>query len=150
MLSANMKAFLRAIRLGEGTSDDQGYSRLCGGGEAKNLNRHPAYDGFIVSLPKLGIKSTAAGAYQINKPTWESLGYNKLTPFDPDSQDVAAYKLIARAGAVADVDAGRIAEAVHKCRKIWASLPGAGYGQREESLSRVVAEYEKNGGVYTA
>jgi hypothetical protein len=36
---------------------------------------------------------------------------------------------------------------VRKCAKEWASLPGAGYGQREESLARVVAEYKRSGGL---
>ena len=40
--------------------------------------------------------------------------------------------------ALHDVLAGRIETAISKCRNIWASLPGAGYGHREinELLSR--------------
>jgi lysozyme len=55
--------------------------------------------------------------------------------FTPDSQDAAAWFLIEEKGAGADVLAGRTADAVAKVRKIWASLPGAGYGQREVSLA---------------
>ena len=42
--------------------------------------------------------------------------------------------------------AGRFADAVAKCKKEWASLPGAGYGQRENSLATLQAAYLDAGG----
>nr|WP_077891907.1 hypothetical protein [Escherichia coli] len=33
------------------------------------------------------------------------------------------------------------------CRNIWASLPGAGYGQREHSLEKLVTVWRTAGGV---
>ncbi|MDP4381039.1 lysozyme, partial [Escherichia coli] len=33
------------------------------------------------------------------------------------------------------------------CRNIWASLPGAGYGQREHSLEKLVTAWRTAGGV---
>ena len=42
--------------------------------------------------------------------------------------------------------AGRFDAAVAKVRKVWASLPGAGYGQREESMARVRTAYVAAGG----
>ncbi|MCY1372962.1 hypothetical protein D9M69_602040 [compost metagenome] len=48
--------------------------------------------------------------------------------------------------ALADIQAGRIAEAIGKCRNIWASLPGAGYGQNEHSLEDLLAHYVAAGG----
>jgi muramidase (phage lysozyme) len=146
-MTTNMQAFLRAVRFGEGTSDDLGYYRLCGGGEMPTLDRHPAYDGFKIYIPRLDVYSTAAGAYQINLPTWESLGFHRDSPFQPYDQDIAAMMLINRKGALDLIEDGLIKAAVNKCRKVWASLPGAGYGQREEKLSAVLSEFEKWGGV---
>ncbi|MOA41495.1 hypothetical protein D3C78_1634590 [compost metagenome] len=44
--------------------------------------------------------------------------------------------------ALADIQAGRIADAISKCRNIWASLPGAGYGQHEHKLETMLARFE--------
>jgi lysozyme len=68
-----------------------------------------------------GCKSTAAGRYQIIKPTWLSLKSKLGLPdFSPASQDAAAIELIRQRGALADVQAGRIESAVNKCAKVWA------------------------------
>jgi lysozyme len=94
-----------------------------------------------------GCKSTAAGRYQIIKPTWLSLKSKLGLPdFSPASQDAAAIELIRQRGALADVQAGRIESAVNKCAKVWASLPGAGYGQREVKLQNFISNYQAEGG----
>jgi len=36
--------------------------------------------------------------------------------------------------------------AIQKCNHIWASLPGAGYGQRENKLDDLLAVYKQEGG----
>lgn len=40
------------------------------------------------------------------------------------------------------IKAGRIAEVIAKAAPIWASLPGAGYGQREHKLAALLGIYE--------
>ncbi|EFM0138942.1 glycoside hydrolase family 104 protein, partial [Escherichia coli] len=50
-------------------------------------------------------------------------------------------------GALDDIRAGRIERAISRCRNIWASLPGAGYGQREHSLEKLVTVWLTAGGV---
>ncbi|MEG9057847.1 glycoside hydrolase family protein, partial [Escherichia coli] len=50
-------------------------------------------------------------------------------------------------GALDDIRAGRIERAISRCRNIWASLPGAGYGQREHSLEKLVTVWRTAGGV---
>jgi len=37
--------------------------------------------------------------------------------------------------------------AIDKCKNIWASLPGAGYGQHENSVDKLIAAYKAAGGV---
>lgn len=143
--SPNVRAFLRAIRLGEGTADEAGYRRLVSGGEFDDFGKHPRKR---VWIPRYRVWSTAAGAYQIIAPTWDSLvrqwGFEN---FGPTVQDLAAVALIKGRGALPDVVEGRLREAVRKCAKEWASLPGSPYGQRTESMARVEAEYVKWGGV---
>ena len=154
---ANERAFLAAIRVGEGTSAGNGYSILFGGAPFASFAEHPAllgWGGGRLSDAMCrgagfgpGCVSTAAGAYQINKPTWrrirDKLG---LSDFSPASQDAAALELISEKGALGDVRAGRVAVAVGKVRKVWASLPGAGYGQGEVMLSAFVNNYANAGG----
>ena len=37
-------------------------------------------------------------------------------------------------------------DSLHQVRKLWASLPGAGYGQHENSYDKLLAAYLKAGG----
>lgn len=144
LLHHNVQAFLRAIRLGEGTSDEMGYYRIVGGGSFTEDSVHPRVRVF---LPKYNVYSTAAGAYQIIWPTWKGLCKQyDFQDFTPDSQDEAAVALIVEKGALGDAKAGRLASAVAKCAPIWASLPGSTAGQRTESMAAVEKEYLDNGG----
>ena len=63
------------------------------------------------------------------------------------SQDKAAIELIRRRKALDDVYAGRFKEAIAKCKKEWASLPGAGYGQNEKNLPNLLAVIKVAGGM---
>jgi lysozyme len=153
----NRPAFLMALRYGEGTSGGAGYQTLMGGALFNSYATHPALagwrgtplsDGMCAAAGfNAGCVSTAAGAYQINKPTWLRIaGKLGLTDFSPASQDAAAWELIREKGADADILAGRIALAVSKVRKIWASLPGAGYGQHEVAMESFNSVYTQAGG----
>lgn len=134
----NVRAFLMMIRTGEGTAGSNGYRTLFGGQLFDGFEDHPR-----ITVTAGGYTSTAAGAYQILSRTWDGLG---LADFTPASQDVAAVMLIKRRGALADVIAGRIEQAVAKCAKEWASLPGSPYGQPTITLSRAAAVYAQWGG----
>lgn len=143
--SKNLNAVMMAIRTGEGTSGPNGYRTLVGGTLFDSYADHPRTK---VWIPRIGDYSTAAGAFQIRRQTWDEMAAKYgLTDFTPASQDIACVGLIKRRGAYNDVLAGRFDVAIEKCRKEWASLPGAGYGQREESLANLRAVYVKNGGV---
>lgn len=142
--NTNMQAFLRAVRLGEGTSDEAGYNRIVGGGTFSDDSVHPHVKVFI---PKYQVYSTAAGAYQIIWPTWASLCKEYTFPdFSPESQDEAAVALIAGRHALNDVLAGDLKAAVQKCSAEWASLPGSTAGQRTEDFNAVQQVFLSNGG----
>ena len=140
----NVAAFLRAIRLGEGTSDDDGYRRIVGGESFDDYSDHPRKR---VWIPRYKLWSTAAGAYQFIAGTWDEMAAKyRLPDFSAHSQDLAAVGLILRRKALDDVLEGRIEQAIGKCRWEWASLPGSPLGQRTEPMVKVLAEYEKHGG----
>lgn len=142
----NVRAFLKAIRLGEGTSDDAGYYRIVGGQMFNDDSQHPNVRVFI---KRYDVWSTAAGAYQIIGPTWRALVKQYGFPdFSSDCQDEAAVALIAGRKALQDVKEGRFDEAVAKCSLEWSSLPGSQAGQRTEDMADVKKVYIDSGGTF--
>lgn len=140
--NANVQAFLKVIRTGEGTADAAGYSRMFGGGQFAGFADHPRQ-----TISKGGYRSTAAGAYQFLSTTWdETRRLMGLGDFSPPNQDLAAVGRIAARRALDDVLAGNFAAAVRKCAWEWASLPGSPYGQPVISWDRAAAVYAANGG----
>ncbi|SEJ72343.1 Muramidase (phage lambda lysozyme), partial [Azotobacter beijerinckii] len=124
---------------------DHGYDVLVGGDLFAGYADHPRK---LVALPRLGIKSTAAGRYQLLARYWDA--YRKildLKDFGPISQDRIALQQIKERRALDDIGAGRIEAAMAKVRNIWASLPGAGYGQHEHRADDLLAQYAAAGGV---
>lgn len=145
-MSQNLKAFLDMIAHSEGTlgRGDDGYNVLVGGRLFKGYADHPRE---LVEVSR-GLKSTAAGRYQILARYYDA--YKKLLhlkDFGHTSQDAIAIQMIKEQGALAEVEAGRFDEAVSRCRNIWASLPGAGYGQHENKLADLRAAYTLAGGI---
>jgi lysozyme len=139
---ANLKAFLAMIQVAEGTYGRYAYRTLYGGMLFSGYSAHPN-----IAITSNGITSTAAGAYQMLYSTWLSVAQPLgLEDFSPANQDRGAVELIRRRGALEDVLAGRLETAISKCRKEWASLPGAGYGQRERSMAYLVQVYRGAGG----
>ena len=143
----NMKAFLDVISISEGTfgRGDNGYNVLVGGGLFSGYADHPR---ILVPLPRLGISSTAAGRYQLLARYFDVYKRQlNLPDFSPASQDDIAIKQIKESGAEQAITDGRFQSAVMACRHIWASLPGAGYGQHENSLADLQAAFVRQGGV---
>ena len=87
-----------------------------------------------ITLGKL--KSTGAGRYQLLSRWWDA--YRKqlgLKDFSPKSLGAVALQQIKERGALPMIDRGDINQAIDRCSNIWASLPGAGYGQFEHGLT---------------
>jgi len=122
---------------------DNGYDVLVGGALFDGYADHPR------KLVKLNDRlwSTAAGRYQILERYYDH--YKKqlgLPDFSPESQDKIALQLIKECKALDDIDEGRFYLALKKCASRWASLPGAGYGQRENNAKKLAAAFVKAGG----
>jgi len=147
----NVVAFLDMLAWSEGTDNgkqptkDHGYDVIVGGRLFTGYADHPRE---LVALPRLGIKSTAAGRYQLLSRYYNA--YRRLLglkDFSPLSQDLIAIQQIRERRALELVKAGQVVKAISFVRNIWASLPGAGYGQHERKLDDLLAAYRKAGGV---
>ena len=157
----NIAAMLAAISAAEGTAGQSDPYRVCFGYSHTigNLAEHPAITGEWMGKRLSdsmcagaglgpGCVSTAAGKYQIIKRTWVNLRDRLgLRDFSPASQDAAAIELLRQRGALGPLGRGDFAGAVQAARKEWASLPGAGYGQGERSLSWLTAKFQAAGGM---
>jgi muramidase (phage lysozyme) len=139
---ARIRAFLRMIRVGEGTEGADGYERLFGGESfiknyGKDYRDHPRVLVTKVSRGK-ALKSTAAGAYQIMGYTWDDprfVRYRRkyvVDDFSPISQDRFCIILLKfKRRAIESIKIGNIEKAIFedRCNLEWASLPGDMYGQ---------------------
>jgi muramidase (phage lysozyme) len=158
VMNPNVRAFLMAIRHSEGTSGPNGYRTVFGGGLFTDMSDHPVTTGewkgaklsdahCLGAGYSPGCITTAAGAYQFIRPTWRNLKVLlQLPDFSPESQDIAAVELIRQKGALDDVINGNIIAALNKTKSVWASLPGATYGQPTASLNSWLNVYNNSGG----
>ena len=148
--SKNMRAFLDMIAKAEGTwgKGDDGYDVIVGGKFFNSYDDHPRIK---VNLPKLGIKSTAAGRYQILARYFDAYKEQlNLPDFGKDSQDAIAIQLIKECRAIDDIENGDIEKAITKCASRWASFKGAGYGQHERSMTFLMSAFKEAGGVVSS
>ena len=148
---ARVRAFMRMIRVGEGTVGEVGYETLFGRKSFikdyhKSFSDHPN-----ITITRGPLKSSAAGAYQIMGYTWNDpkmLSYRKkygIGDFSPKSQDefcvlILKYK---RKGALELIIDGDIDGALDILSYEWASLPPARYPQPTKSKSEVMSLYNK-------
>jgi len=156
---ANLSAFLFMIRSTEhvyprDVIGDAAYSIFYGGSKFSSFRDHPVITGEKKGVPlpdamcaaaglKPGCVSTAAGAYQLIKPTWVRLRDKlNLPDFSPLSQDRAAVGLLEEIGAVDLIYSGDIEGAIHKASRIWASLPGSTAQQNPKALSYALNRFD--------
>lgn len=156
-LDAALDGLLYAIRTAEvGRVPDAdryfygyGYTRF------DDLSDHPVITGAMTPVPlperfcraaglRPGCVSTAAGAYQFIRPTWERLRAAgrwgpRLPDFSAASQDEAARRLLRQIGAAAALERGDAQGAILRAGNQWASLPGSTAQQGGISMARALA-----------
>lgn len=128
---------------------DDGYNVIVGSTVSRpdlfaSYNDHPRK---LVRLNK-NLASTAAGRYQLLMRFFDF--YKKalgLPDFSPSSQDAIAIQQMRECHALGDIDAGNFELAVHRVSHIWASLPGAGYGQHENDIDKLRIAFVAAGGI---
>ncbi|WP_082709934.1 glycoside hydrolase family 24 protein [Burkholderia sp. TSV86] len=154
----NRKAFLDMLAVSEGTNispaaRNDGYdvivARIDGVPEIlTDCSTHPFGRGRASKrINNRGLESNASGHYQFMLKDWSY--YRKLLnlpDFGPASQDSWAIQLIKEHNALSLIDAGNFDLAVYRVGNLWASLPGAGYGQLENSLVALRQVYLQKGG----
>lgn len=147
---ANVCAFLDMLAVSEiGQAllqrSDDGYDVLVG-----STSRAPLLFDSYATHPNVynqRCNSTAAGRYQILARYWPHYrDLLRLPDFGPLSQDLYAIQQLRERKALPLVIAGRFAAAVALVSNIWASLPGAGYGQHENQLVALQESYVAAGG----
>ena len=167
-MNTNRRAFLDMLAVSEGTSTSpatkcNGYDVVVTGVDRKpevftDFSTHPFAGGRkSKAINKSGLTSNASGRYQFMLKDWAhyrdqlDLGDKSVYPdgaFSPAAQDAWALQLIRERGALPLIDMGQFDLAVKRVKNIWASLPGAGYGQPEHDLSKLQAAYAAAGGAF--
>lgn len=145
-LAINRLAFLDTIAFSEGTwhRGDDGYNVLYGGTLFTGYADHPRQ----VILAN-GIHSSAAGRYQL-LVRWFDAYVKQMglegQGFTPAVQDAIALQQIKERKALPYIDAGEFEPAILQCSTIWASFPGAPYGQPQKSMTTLKKFYIAQGG----
>ena len=151
-MPAAVAALLYTIRASEhvyprDVDNDAAYQIFYGGARFNDLSDHPVNTGEMkpVKLPDAmcraagfgpGCVTTAAGAYQIIRPTWNRLRDKLgLADFSPASQDRAAVELLEESGAMELLGLDDVQGAIRAASKVWASLPGSTAQQNPKTLA---------------
>ena len=145
------KAFLDMLAWSEGTDNGRQKTRnhwfmACHCRQRKLFTDYSDHPRKLVTLnPKL--KSTGAGRYQRfpvgGMPTASSLAWKTLLSEKSGRCGIAARL---RSVALYLIDRGDIRQIIDRCSNIWASLPGAGYGQFEHKADSLIAKFKEAGG----
>ena len=125
------KAFLDMLAWSEGTDNgrqktrNHGYDVIVGGELFTDYSDHPRK---LVTLnPKpLNRRRTLTASFPLVGCLPQAAWPERLLS---ESQDAVALQQIKERGALPMIDRGDIRQAIDRCSNIWASLPGAGYGQ---------------------
>lgn len=150
---AKIRAYMRMLRVGEGTVGEKGYTTRFGNAQFSDMSTHPGL--------RPGSGSSAAGAYQVMQYTfWEFNGFvvaknsagnfyktgayeegkdyvkkYNITDFSAESQDILCVALMKHhsgcASFINDIISDKIESATRECgSRIWASLPHKGNNSR--------------------
>lgn len=150
----NLCAFLDMIAWSEGTCSSvhpltrmDGYDVIVTGTTGpeifSDLSTHPFHNDRAPKHVRDTLYSSASGRYQFLRTHWVHYrDHLKLSDFGPLSQDLWAIQLIRERNALTDIRQHRIHEAISRCANIWASFPGAGYGQPEHKLDQLLMVFE--------
>ncbi|NRB68422.1 MAG: peptidoglycan-binding protein [Vibrio sp.] len=152
-----VRAFMRMLRVGEGTVGEQGYETLFGGSSfisdyGKNWDDHPRKH-----MPFGKTTSTAAGAYQVMGYVWDDenmIRYRNIYgihDFSPYNQDLFALVILKhkRKQAWRHLLQGDIKTAITLNSGMkgyayeWASLPPGIYGQPNKTMEEAMQLFDK-------
>ena len=138
----DMLAWSEELDNGRQKTRNHGYDVIVGGELFTDYSDHPQT---CHAKPKTQInrRRTLPASFRWWDAHRKQLG---LKDFSPKSQDAVALQQIKERGALPMIDRGDIRQAIDRCSNIWASLPGAGYGQFEHKADSLIAKSEEAGG----
>jgi muramidase (phage lysozyme) len=162
-LDQNVAAFLRMVIYCEHSRADAAsgaaFNTFYGGSRFFDLRDHPVLTREKMPVPLSpemcknaglgpGCVSSAAGAFQIIRPTWNRVrqagswgGY--LADFSEESQVEAARRLLLEAKILPYIASGDIENAIIKAGKIWASLPGSNAKQNPKTMAQALTIFNE-------
>ncbi|MET3536009.1 peptidoglycan DD-metalloendopeptidase family protein [Chryseobacterium limigenitum] len=160
---ARIRAFMRMLRVGEGTEGEKGYTTQYSGTQFSDMTKHPEN---VITAGDYS--SSAAGAYQIMRYTWWWLKGEQLTKdnkkagvyeeahdyikkysvpdFTAESQDKLCILILKhkRAGSLPLITKNQVKEALEQYGSYeWASLPPGRYGQPAQTMTAALEKYDK-------
>ena len=143
------KAFLDMLAWSEGTDDgrqktrNHGYDVIVGGELFTDYSDHPRKLVAPLGKTQINRRRTLPASFPLvgclPQAAWPERLLSK-------SQDAVALQQIKERGALPMIDRGDIRQAIDRCSNIWASLPGAGYGQFEHKADSLIAKFKEAGG----
>ena len=143
------KAFLDMLAWSEGTDNgrqktrNHGYDVIVGGELFTDYSDHPRK---LVTLnPNSNQQAPDAPSFFPvgGMPTASSLAWKTSLR---KVRTLWHCNQIKERGALPMIDRGDIRQAIDRCSNIWASLPGAGYGQFEHKADSLIAKFKEAGG----
>ncbi len=135
----NVQNYLSMISQAEGTAKFADPYRVAFGGKiVDSLDDHPNLRQQFRQTDGRVNTTSAAGKYQFQKGTWDSLADRLgLKDFGPRSQDLAAVALLEQNGSLPHVVAGDYDKALARDGKTWASLPTSTAPQNKQTAQFV-------------
>ena len=137
-----MLAWSEGTDNGRQKTRNHGYDVIVGWRTVTDYSDHPSQTCHAKPTAQINRRWTPASSRW-----WDA--YRKqlgLKDFSPKSQDAVALQQIKERGALPMIDRGDIRQAIDRCSNIWASLPGAGYGQFEHKGDSLIAKFKEAGG----
>lgn len=141
----NVRAFLDMIARFESGGR---YDIIYGGQKFADFSQHPNIRvPFFNPATQKNDYSTAAGRYQITKPTYTWVApLIGVKDFSSVSQDALAVALLYKVGALDMVERGDFNGALLKASGTWASLPHSTSGQSKTTIQSALNSYVQAGG----
>ena len=143
------KAFLDMLAWSEGTDNgrqktrNHGYDVIVGGELFTRLLRSPSQTCHAKPKTQINRRRTLPASFPLVGCLPQAAWPERLLS---ESQDAVALQQIKERGALPMIDRGDIRQAIDRCSNIWASLPGAGYGQFEHKADSLIAKFKEAGG----
>ena len=140
--SSDMLAWSEGTDNGRQKTRNHGYDVIVGGELFTDYSDHPHKTCHAKPKTQINRRRTLPASSRWWDACRKQLG---LKDFSPKSQDAVALQQIKERGALPMIDRGDIRQAIDRCSNIWASLPGAGYGQFEHKADSLIAKFKAFG-----